>query len=202
VIADPMSTAVVCIECQQGVLGEDSVLPPLRDAAGPLVAGIERLVRAARRAGVPVVHATFEGSRGATEHGSAPLWRRLGPMTSTWAHGHPATHVLPSLYSPEDVVSPRHHGLCPATGTELLPLLRGWGRRTIVLAGVSLNVALPLTAGEAVHAGFSVVVPRDAVAGTPVEYGEQVLRNTMAMLATITTVDELATAWTPTKESV
>ena len=40
-----------------------------------------------------------------------------------------------------------------------------------------------------------VVVPRDAVVGVPVEYGETVLDNTISLLATITTSDELVAAW-------
>jgi nicotinamidase-related amidase len=192
---DPSTTAVVCVECQQGVLGEDSVLPALRDDARRVLPGIERLVRAARGLGVRVVHATFEGGLGAGEPGPAPLWRTLGARTAGWAPGLPATTVLPELYSPDDLVLPRHHGLSPAWGTELLPVLRAHGVRTIVLAGVSLNVALPLTAGEAAHWGFGVVVPRDAVMGTPAEYGELVLAHTMAMLGRITTVDDLVADW-------
>ena len=59
------------------------------------------------------------------------------------------------------------------------------------VTGVSLNLALPHTAGSLTHAGFQVVVPRDAVGGTPASYAEQVLTHTMALLGTITTVDEL-----------
>ncbi|MCP9977511.1 hypothetical protein [Actinomadura madurae] len=43
-----------------------------------------------------------------------------------------------------------------------------------------------------------MVVPRDAVAGTPAEYGEQMLRHTIAMLAKVVTVDDLASAWAKT----
>ena len=39
------------------------------------------------------------------------------------------------------------------------------------------------------------VVPRDAVGGTPTEYGEQVLDNTIAVLARLTTVDDLIAEW-------
>jgi nicotinamidase-related amidase len=194
----PATTAVVCVECQQGVLGPDSALPGLSSDSAGMLPAVERLVRCARAAGVPVVHATFEGRLGAVDPGTAPLWRTLGSRTAHWAPGDPATQVLPQLLDPDDLVLPRHHGLSPTWGTELLPVLRARGVRTIVFAGVSLNVALPLAVGETAHEGFRVVVPADAVAGTPAEYGHQVLRNTISMLATVTTVDALAAAWSAT----
>ncbi|MGO8851636.1 MAG: cysteine hydrolase, partial [Mycobacterium sp.] len=40
-----------------------------------------------------------------------------------------------------------------------------------------------------------VVVPRDAVAGIPADYGEAVIANTLSLLATITTTDDLLRAW-------
>lgn len=186
---------VVCVECQEGVLGADSVLPSLAEDSSSMVDALERLTRVARTAGVPVVHATFCGRLGATELGSAPLWRAIAPATANWGDDHPATAVLSRLYEPTDLVLPRHHGLSPTWGTELLPVLRARGVRTIVFAGVSLNVAITLAVGEAVHQGFEVVVPRDAVGATPPEYGEQILRNTVGMLARVLTVDDLAGAW-------
>jgi nicotinamidase-related amidase len=67
--------------------------------------------------------------------------------------------------------------------------------RTVVLAGVSLNLALPTTAGHVTQAGFDLVVPRDAVGGTPAAYGDQVLDNTIAILGRLTTVDDLIAEW-------
>jgi nicotinamidase-related amidase len=103
--------------------------------------------------------------------------------------------VIPELLAASDLVLPRRHGLFPTLGTELLPTLEDLGVQTVVLAGVSLNLALPHTAGQLTQDGFRLVVPRDAVGGTPAEYGEMVLTNTMAMLGRITTVDELLTEW-------
>jgi hypothetical protein len=40
------------------------------------------------------------------------------------------------------------------------------------------------------------VVPRDAVGGTPAEYAQQVLDNTIAVLGRLTTVDHLIEEWT------
>src|SRR3954467_12379322 len=188
---DPTTVAVLCVECQNGVLGSDSVLPALADDCGGLVAAIGRLLDAARTADVHVVHATYEGALGAQPVGTARIWRALAPATADWSAGSTATQVIPELLAPTDLVLARHHGLFPTVDSELLAVLRGMGVNTVVLTGVSLNLALPHTAGNLTQAGFQVVVPRDAVGGPPASYAEQVLTHTMALLGKITTVDEL-----------
>lgn len=189
------TVAVVCVECQNGMLGPDAVLPGLAADAGRLVENLSRLLYAARGYGIRVVHATYEGTSGGRPTGTARLWRALGPAIAEWEPGATATKVIDELLAPSDLVLARHHGLFPTLDTELLPVLRDLGVQTIVLAGVSLNLALPHTAGHATQAGFEVVVPRDAVGGTPTEYGEQVLDNTIAVLARLSTVDDLIAEW-------
>src|SRR5882762_8750084 len=195
---DPELTtvAVVCVECQNGVLGPESVLPALAADSAGLVPNLRRLLDGARERGVRVVHATYEGTLGGDHPGTARLWRALGPATAGWAPGTPETQVVPELLAPTDLVLPRHHGLFPTVDSELLQVLKGLGVRTVVLAGVSLNLALPTTAGHVTQAGFDLIVPRDAVAGTPAEYGDQVLDNTIAVLGRLTTVDKLIAEWT------
>lgn len=192
---DPATVAVLCVECQNGVLGTDSVLPALAKDCGDLVADIRRLLDAARVAGARVVHATYAGALGAHPVGTARLWHFLAPATAGWEPGSAATQVIPELLAPTDLVLARHHGLFPTLDSELLPVLRGIGVKTVVLAGVSLNLALPHTAGHLTQAGFRLVVPRDAVGGTPTGYAQQVLTHTIALLGWITTVDELVASW-------
>jgi nicotinamidase-related amidase len=69
------------------------------------------------------------------------------------------------------------------------------GVSTIVAVGVSLNVAIPNLVMDAVNAAYRVVLPRDAVAGFPTEYGKAVIDNSLSLLATITTTDELLRTW-------
>jgi nicotinamidase-related amidase len=199
---NPETTAVVCVECQNGVLGPESVLPALAADSSELVSSLGRLLDSARRFGARVVHATYEGNLGGRPTGTARLWRALGPATTDWAPGSASTTVLPELLAPTDVVLPRHHGLFPTLDSELLPVLKGWDVRTIVLAGVSLNLAITHTAGHVTQAGFDLVVPRDAVGGTPQEYAKQVLDNTIAVLGRLTTVDQLIGEWTPVTAEV
>lgn len=191
----PEHTAVVCIECQNGVLGTDSILPALAADAQPALAAIEKLLTVARSAGVLVVHTPYLGNLGGP--GTTPLMRSTARVTSDWTPDHPATEILPPLLDPTDLIVGRHQGASPTWGTELLPILRARNIRTLVFAGVSLNVAIPLAVGQAAHEGFHVIVPRDAVVGTPAEYGRLVLRNTIAMLARVVDVADLAAAWAP-----
>jgi len=192
---DPAATAVLCVECQNGVLGIDPVFPGLASDNPELVAVLKRLLDAARAAGVRVVHATYEGALGGSQTGTAQLWRMLSSATAGWRPGTNPTQVVPDLLAPTDFVLPRHHGLFPTFGTELLPVMGNLGVTTIVLAGVSLNLALPATAAHITQSGFRLVVPRDAVGGTPPSYAEQVLDNSISLLGRITTVDHVISEW-------
>jgi nicotinamidase-related amidase len=192
---NPDTTAIVCVECQNGVLGPDSVLPALSTDSADLVSNVGRLLNSAREFGARVVHATYEGNLGGRPTGTARLWRALGPATADWAPGSAETSVVAELLAPSDIVLPRHHGLFPTLDSELLPVLKGFGVETVVLVGVSLNLAITHTAGHTTQAGFELVVPRDAVGGTPADYAAQVLNNTIAVLGRLTTVDQLIGEW-------
>ncbi|CAM5457995.1 hypothetical protein SALBM311S_03097 [Streptomyces alboniger] len=85
----------------------------------------------------------------------------------------------------------RLHGLSPIQGTEADALLRNLGCRTLVVTGVSANVAIPNTVFDAVNRGYTAVVPTDAIAGVPSDYTPAMIRNTLALVATVTTTDEV-----------
>ena len=44
---------------------------------------------------------------------------------------------------------------------------------------------------------YQVVIPRDAVAGTPAEYVDQVFANTLSYIATVPSTDDVLAAWRP-----
>jgi nicotinamidase-related amidase len=64
-----------------------------------------------------------------------------------------------------------------------------------VAAGVSVNVAIPNLVMDGVNAGYQMVLPRDAVAGVPREYADAVIDNTLALLATVVTTQDLIDLW-------
>lgn len=199
-LVDPSITAVVSSELQNGVVGEHSPLPALAAAAGPAVAAAGRLVKAARAVGVQVVHGTIAhraDSKGSNHN--ARLFAAVRKAPVTFLPGTSAAEVVPELgVEPEDIVITRIHGLNPMSGTELDPVLRNLGMRTLVVVGVSVNVAVTNLVLDAVNRGYQVVLPRDAVCGIPADYADAVIDNTLALLATVTTVDELTDIWTRT----
>ena len=102
---------------------------------------------------------------------------------------------MPGLYEEGDHLLPRYHGLSPLTGGPLDSLLRNSGITTIVLAGVSLNVAIPNVVFDAVNRSYQVILVVDAVAGTPRDYGDQVIEHCLRLLATVVTTEEVMKAW-------
>ena len=93
--------------------------------------------------------------------------------------GSEGARLLPEFGpAPDDVVLRRWHGVGPMGGTDLDAVLRNLDVSTIVVVGVSLNIAIPNLVMDAVNAAYRVIVPRDAVAGVPAEYGTAVIDNT------------------------
>ncbi len=195
----PAETAVLTMELQRGVCGDLAPFPALRHAVEQV--GVEhhvsRLLACARSTGARVVHCTFSiRSDQAGTRLDIPLMSVARRVPGYLHQGSPSTELLPGVGpGPSDVVIERHHGVSPFSGTGLDAVLRTFGIRTVVVTGVSLNIGVIGTVIEAVNLGYSVVVPRDCVAGVPVEYGEAVLDNAIWPLAALTTTDEILKPW-------
>lgn len=195
----PATTVLLTVECQQGVVGPDSALPELAAAARSSGAldNIARLVAAAHEGGVQVMHAVAESrpdGRGANHN--ARLFRAAARLPVQQHTGTTAVRVAaPIQVADEDLVVRRLHGLSPLAGTDVDALLRNLGCRTLVVTGVSANVAIPNAVFDAVNLGYTAVVPADAIAGVPAEYTPAMIRNTLALVATITSTDDILGRW-------
>ncbi|MGC4979849.1 cysteine hydrolase [Streptomyces sp. DT193] len=194
-LLDPAGTVLLTVECQQGVVGPDSALPELAQEArsSGALGRIARLVGAAHESGVQVIHAVAErrpDGRGANHN--ARLFRAAERLPVRQLTGTTAVRIAPPVeVAEEDFVVRRLHGLSPISGTDVDPLLRNLGCRTLVVTGVSANIAVPNAVFDAVNRGYTVVVPADAIAGVPSEYTPAMVRNTLALVATITTTDDV-----------
>ena len=189
--------AVVTSECQNGVIGPESVLPELAAAArATVIPNGARLCAAARSAGIPVLHCV--AGRRPDDRGSNRNARLFGAMLKSPVRldlGSAAADVVAEFdVQPSDFVLSRMHGLNPMAGTDLDPILRNLGVTTIVVIGVSVNIAVTNLVMDAVNRGYQVVLPRDAVAGVPADYADAVIDNTLSLLAEVTTTSEVVAA--------
>ncbi|MVO88249.1 isochorismatase family protein [Streptomyces sp. p1417] len=198
-ILDPATSVLLTVECQQGVVGPESALPELAEearASGAL-ANVARLVAAAHLAGVQVLHAVAErrpDGRGANRN--ARLFRAAERLPVQQLSGTTAVRVAaPIEVADEDFVVRRLHGLSPLAGTDVDPLLRNLGCRTVIVTGVSANVAIPNAVFDAVNLGYTAVVPADAIAGVPADYTPALVRHTLALVATVASTKDVLGAW-------
>jgi nicotinamidase-related amidase len=193
-LVGPAHTAVVTSECQNSVVGPESMLPELAAAAArTVVPNGARVCAAARAAGAAVVHCV--AGRRPDDRGSNSNARLFGAVLKSPVVpliGTPATEVIDELAQADsDLVLSRIHGLSPMAGTDLDPVLRNLGVTTLVVIGVSVNVAITNLVMDAVNRGYQVVLVRDAVCGVPSAYADDVIAHTLSLLATVVTTDEL-----------
>ena len=195
----PEHSALVLQEVQNGVVGSPSALPALAEAAAAvdLIGNCARLAHAARDVGVMVLHCTAktrDDGRGANHN--ARLFAGVKKSPVRLAPASAAVQVPDEIgVEAADIVLARYHGVGPMTGTQLDSILRNLGATTIVGVGVSVNIGMTNLAFDAVNRGYQIVMPRDAIAGVPVDYTDAVIDNTLSLVATITTTDEIVAAW-------
>jgi nicotinamidase-related amidase len=191
--------ALLIQEMQEGVVGSQAGLLALAEASAEvgLVDVVARVARAARRAHTPVVHCTAENlPNGFGRNRNARLFAVAEKAKMANEPGtdsvQPVSEIGPAA---GDLVVPRYHGLSPMCGSPLDQLLRNSGITTVVVVGVSLNIAVTNLVFDAVNRSYQVVVVSDGVVGVPIEFGHQILANTLSLIATIVDSNQLIAAW-------
>jgi nicotinamidase-related amidase len=189
----PQSTALVISECQRGILDPAaSGLPALAVQAAErgIVARIAALASAFRAAGLPVVHChiahrpDLAGVRPNSLLGALAIKNRT--LIARTPDALPPPELAPH---PGDHVSCRTTGITAFYGTDLDATLRLRSVETIVLTGVSTDVAIPGFALEAVNRGYYVRIPADCVAGSSDQSYEFMMGGLLPIVARITDAD-------------
>ena len=187
--------ALVVNEMQNAIANPAYIGTPLAGqvAERGVVASINTLTAAFRAAGAPVIftviaarRADFEGFR--VNCALAANIRRKGHLVAGTATA--AIHDG-LVVEPSDIVCHRSHGMAPFTGTDLDAVLRGYDIETVVLSGVSTNIALPGAATEAVGLGYNVVLAEDCTAGATPETHHMQITQHLLLLATITDAESV-----------
>src|SRR6202161_852364 len=186
----PQSAALVISECQMGILDPAASVTPglaVQAAERGIVARIARLADAFRAAGLPVVHCHIAHRPELGGIKADSLLGALAIKNRTLIAGTPDTLPPQELGPhPGDHVSSRATGLTAFYGTDLDATLRLRNVETIVLTGVSTDVAIPGLALEAANRGYYVRIPADCVAGTSARSTEFMLNGLLPVIARIT----------------
>ncbi len=187
--------ALIVNEMQNAIANPAYVDTPLAGQVTErgIVARINTLAAAFRAAGAPVIFAViaartpdFDGFL--VNCALAARIKRTGKLVL----GTPGGAIHDDLVvEPSDIVSHRSHGMAPFTGTTLDATLRGYGIGTVVLSGVSTNIALPGAATEAVALGYSVVLAEDCAAGATPETHQMQVSMHLPLLATVTDAESV-----------
>ena len=135
----------------------------------PLYAGVEvardaavKLLAAARRAGIPVMHTNVVYEPGGRDGGV--FFRKLPALASFERGKHPELAAFGEGLEPlasEPVFSKQYASAF--FGTKLAPALKSLGVDTLLIAGVSTSGCVRATAVDACQHGFVPLVVRDAV---------------------------------------
>jgi nicotinamidase-related amidase len=197
----PGRVAVVLSEVQRAIIGDLSGGRAIAEVATEVgvIANSARLVETARQRGAPVVHCLANTGRnrfGANNNARLFMGAGRAKDAGEYRHDPLGDTPCPEVWREGDILSPRDHGLHPMADNQLDTRLRNSGISTIIIAGVSLNVAVIGMAIEAVNRSYRVIIARDAVSGFPADYGPLVLKSTLSFITTLATVDEIQAAWT------
>jgi nicotinamidase-related amidase len=182
--------ALIVNEVQNGIanLAYDDTPLARQVAARGIVAGINTLAAAFRELGAPVIFCTIaaltpDWAGFPVNCALAARIRRKGLLVA----GTKTAAIHDDLFvAPSDILSQRAHGMAPFTGTALDATLRGYDIDTVVLSGVSTNIALAGAATEAVALGYSVVLAEDCAAGATAETHQMQITMHLPLLATVT----------------
>jgi nicotinamidase-related amidase len=197
---DPDRAALCLVEMQNDIVHESNV--GKRGVGGVLAAQVQKrgviprlqtVVAAARARRVPILYINFSGKPGFPRPNTR--LHRLSGRTPTLIEGTWGVEIHDALAArPEDFVLTRTVGVDGSYGTQLYPVLRMLGRTTMLMTGVSTNLAVEGIVRASVNRGFDLVVIEDCCASYPDEWHRFSIDNIMPLLATVTTADAVVAA--------
>jgi nicotinamidase-related amidase len=184
--------ALLVVELQNDIVHESNI--GTRGFRGALAAQVRRrgmlpkvraLIDAAHAAVVPVGYINY-ARKADFPRPKTVLHRRTAAeptlIEGTWGA---ETHadVAPS---PRDFVFTRCVAVDGSYGTQLYPVLRQLGRTTMLMTGVSTNLAVEGIVRASVNRGFDMVVIEDCCASYPQEWHDWTVTNILPLLSTVT----------------
>lgn len=202
---DPTRTAVISIDMHEGHLSEDPDCPCPAPRGREIIDGINSFHRAARAAGVPVIHVRsvlrasgIDDTRGT----SSSAWRltfpqHVGEIPGADAHaleGSRWTEFVTEV-APEDEIVSGKKRLSAFYPTDLDFLLRQLGVTAVVFDGIMADCCVLNSAFDASNLGYRVTVVSDLVRGTDEHLERAALGMVSLHLGLVTSSEALVSAW-------
>lgn len=191
--------ALIINEAQRGVIDPAvSFLPAIAAQAAErdLAVRIASLAAAFRMAYMPVFHAPVAHRPDYRDMKANSLLSAMTLKQRKLTQGAIAAEYVTALVPQDgDFEIRRSSGFIVMSATELDALLRRMDVSTIVLTGVSTNVAIPGNAIVAAELGYHVIVPEDCIAGSDPDVHRTIIDAQLRMVARITTSADLIAAF-------
>lgn len=182
--------ALLINECQRGVVEERYTdFPGLVEQFNKrgVAKKIAALAQAFRSAGQRVVYVNIGHQPDYADVPKTSLIMALGRRRGGMKIGSEEVETIAELTpQPTDIVHSRGFSLIGFHGTDLDTRLRHMGISTVVLTGVSADVAIPGLGLYASDLGYQVVVPEDCIAGSSPETHNFIVKNTLPLFTTVT----------------
>jgi len=202
-LLDAGRAALCIVEMQNDIVHESNI--GKRGIGGVLAAQVQTrgviprlqtVIAGARTRGIPILYVNFCGKPGFPRPNT--LIHRRSQRQPMLVEGTWGVETHPALApQPEDFVLERTVGVDGSYGTQLYPVLRMLGRTTMLMSGVSTNLAVEGIVRASVNRGFDVVVIEDCCASYPDEWHRFSIENIMPLLATVTTAEAVVRALAP-----
>jgi len=187
------SSALVICECQAGFIDPAfAYLGGLAEQAETrqIVPKIAELAVAVREAGRPVIHSTIVHRRSWAGVSNAARIVRVAKRSAVAMEDDPSSAIVPELSPADsDILSQRSSGNTIFYNTDLDSILRVAEVDTIILVGVSTNLALYSASVEATNRNYTVVLAEDCCAGATVETHAFMIEHLLPLVSTVTTSD-------------
>lgn len=170
---EPSQTALIVIDMQRDFIepgGFGAALGNDVTTLQAIVPTTARLIAAARKAGLPVIHTRechkpdLSDCPPAKRNRGAPSLRigDDGPMGRILIAGEPGAEIVPELAAAPGEIVLDKPGKGAFYATPLSEHLAGFGTKTLIFAGVTTEVCVQTTMREANDRGFECLVAEDA----------------------------------------
>jgi nicotinamidase-related amidase len=191
-VVDVDRAALCIVEMQNDMVHESNI--EKRGIRGVLAAQVKKrdvipklqaVIVAARTCRVPILYIDFCLKPGFPRPNT--LLHRRSQREPALVEGTWGVQVHEALAPrPEDFVIERTVGIDGSYGTQLYPVLRQLKRTTMMMTGVSTNLAVEGIVRASVNRGFDMVVIEDCCASYPDEWHRFSIENILPLIATVT----------------